>query len=142
MISTHKNTIKAGALRDPEAAAGKKAKAHQLTPTAKRNRRRMDNLIKHFPDVLSRKEPMPLKVGILDDMVNSLQARGATMGAGQVKSALAGYTSARQYLRALATGGPRYGIDGQPHGEVTPEHQQIAADTIDRQNGRPEKEPD
>lgn len=141
MTSMHRDKITTGDLRDPEAAAGKKAKPHQLTPTARRNRRRMDNLIKHFPEVLRRKEPMPLKVGILDDMVNSLQARGATMGPGQVKAALAGYTSARRYLRALAAGGPRYGIDGQPCGEVTPEHQQIAADAIYQQNARPTLEP-
>ncbi|WP_234480055.1 ProQ/FINO family protein [Erwinia sp. S38] len=116
-------------------------RGHQLTPTAKRNRRRIDNLIKHFPDVLSRKEPVPLKVGILDDMVDSLQARGATMGTGQVKAALTGYTSARRYLRAIAAGGPRYGIDGQPCGEVAPEHQQIAADAIEQQNARPVLEP-
>jgi len=36
------------------------------------------------------------------------------------------YTGASAYRKALATGGPRYGLDGQPTGEVTLEQQVIA----------------
>ena len=36
------------------------------------------------------------------------------------------YTGASAYRKALAKGGPRYGLDGQVAGEVTPEQQTFA----------------
>ena len=44
----------------------------------------------------------------------------------QIRRALKVYTGSPAYRKALARGGPRYGLDGQPTGEVTPEQQAFA----------------
>ena len=41
----------------------------------------------------------------------------------QVRRALKFYTGMPAYRKALTRGGPRYDLDGQPVGEVTPEQQ-------------------
>jgi sRNA-binding protein len=61
----------------------------------------------------------PLKVGIHQDLIG--------LGVLQPEECrvLRRYVSRRMYQVALAAGGPRYGLDGEPAGEVTPD--QMAA---------------
>ncbi|KYP92563.1 hypothetical protein WB67_10590 [bacteria symbiont BFo2 of Frankliniella occidentalis] len=86
----------------------------------------MLRLISIFPSLLSEEEPKPFKVGILEDMKKHIADNQTTFGIGQVKSALARYTSHYRYQKALAAGGHRYDLDGNPCGEVTPEQQAAA----------------
>ncbi|WP_294900544.1 ProQ/FinO family protein [Tatumella sp. UBA2305] len=102
---------------------------------ARKNARHKHNLmlrlIDLFPDLLSKDDPKPFKVGILADMVSSLTERGETFGIGQIKSALARYTTNYRYQKALAAGGHRYDMNGVPCGEVTPEQQAVAQDKVE-----------
>ncbi|HAF4710773.1 TPA: proQ/FINO family protein [Salmonella enterica] len=94
-----------------------------------------------WPELFDLENPKPLKTGVLNDIQRDIAARNLTIGAGVLKSAIAGYTRRIRYKKAIAAGGARYDLNGQPCGEVTPEQQQEAADDInrakgDRDNGR------
>jgi ProP effector len=67
----------------------------------------------------------PLKIGISNDLVE----RGVLLPV-ECK-ALRYYTMRRQYQVALASGGPRYDLDGNPAGEVTAEQMAAAAKIIE-----------
>ncbi|MNC37687.1 ProP expression regulator [compost metagenome] len=47
-----------------------------------------------------------------------------------MRAAIAMYTRRTSYLKALAAGGARYNLAGDPAGEVTAEQQQRALDTL------------
>lgn len=57
-------------------------------------------------------------------------------GAGSLKAAMAAYANRFLYQKALAAGGQRFGITGQPHGEVTPEQQQAAVEMVEKAKAR------
>ncbi len=106
-----------------------------------KNFKYMHRVLAFWPELFNLDEPKPLKVGVLDDIQRDIAARGLTIGAGVLKAAIASYTRRIRYKKALAAGGARYDLSGQPCGEVTPEQQQTAADDIngakgDRDNGR------
>lgn len=108
----------------PVQAAGKSKK--KMKKNAKHKHKQMLRLISIFPALLSEEEPKPFKIGILEDMAKYIADNELTFGIGQVKSALARYTSNYRYQKALAAGGDRYDLDGNPFGEVTPEQQAAA----------------
>ncbi|ELC2816140.1 ProQ/FinO family protein [Salmonella enterica] len=94
-----------------------------------------------WPELFDLENPKPLKTGVLNDIQRDIAARNLAIGAGVLKSAIASYTRRIRYKKAIAAGGARYDLNGQPCGEVTPEQQQEAADDInrakgDRDNGR------
>lgn len=60
--------------------------------------------------------------------MQDIAARGLTIGAGALKTALASYTRRIRYK----TGAARYGLNEQPCGEVTSEQQQEAADELEK----------
>jgi sRNA-binding protein len=62
----------------------------------------------------------PLKCGIANDLIT----RGVLLP--HECRALGWYTRRRQYQAALAAGGPRYDLDGNVAGAVTPEHAEAA----------------
>ena len=47
-----------------------------------------------------------------------------------VRKALQRHTASTRYLKAVAAGGARFGLAGQPAGEVTPQQQKLAADGL------------
>jgi sRNA-binding protein len=57
----------------------------------------------------------PLKIGIHQDLVD----RGVLLPS-ECRAVFSQYCSRLMYLRALAGGGPRFDVDGNPAGEVTP----------------------
>src|SRR5262245_40903144 len=69
-------------------------------------------------------EVRPLARGIDKDLVAQLPGCSRR----QIGFALAWWQRQRRpaYWQALARGGPRYDLDGQPRGEVTPEEQEEA----------------
>jgi ProP effector len=73
-------------------------------------------------------EVRPLARGINKDLV--AQVPGASRR--QIGFALAWWQRQRRpaYWQALARGGPRYDLDGQPRGEVTPEEQEQARQLV------------
>ncbi|HDW2671283.1 TPA: ProQ/FinO family protein [Escherichia coli] len=97
-----------------------------MTKRQRKNRRRVNRLIELWPELFSRKTPKPLKVGIFDDLIQDIAARGLTFGPGVLRATLASYAQSPRYYRALMAGGARYDLKGQPCVEVTPQEQQEA----------------
>ncbi|HRD49313.1 MAG: hypothetical protein JNK95_13770 [Candidatus Competibacter sp.] len=88
----------------------------------------INRLVESFPDCFSRLTPKPLKIGIGAELLALVGVHPALMDVSrkQTRQALAFYTGANAYRKAVARGGVRYGLDGQPAGEVTPDQQEFA----------------
>jgi len=88
----------------------------------------IDRLIEAFPACFSRSAPQPLKIGLGEELMAlaSVHPALADLTRTRIRRALKVYTGAWAYRKALAKGGPRYDLDGQPAGEVTPEQQVFA----------------
>jgi len=67
----------------------------------------------------------PLAIGIHQEVIQRLPEYPP----GQIRKAIILWRQPRKgaYLRALASGGPRYNLDGNPKEEVSPEHREWAA---------------
>ena len=78
--------------------------------------------------MFDRKAPKPLKIGLGEELLAlaGVHPALADLSRTQLRRALKVYTGAPVYRKALARGGPRHGLDGQPVGEVTPEQQAFA----------------
>ncbi|MEZ5594286.1 MAG: ProQ/FINO family protein [Gammaproteobacteria bacterium] len=76
----------------------------------------------------------PLKMGIEQDLLvrSSLSRR-------KIMMALRYHMRSKAYLLAIAQGGPRYDLDGRPAGEVTPEQQQQARETLEQREAEFQK---
>jgi sRNA-binding protein len=85
----------------------------------------LDRLCAAFPACFSRTAPQPLKIGLGEELLALAGVHPALtdLTRTQMRRALRVYTGAPVYRKALKRGGPRYGLDGQPTGEVTPEQQ-------------------
>ncbi|HHY0902448.1 TPA: ProQ/FINO family protein [Salmonella enterica] len=95
-----------------------------------KNFKHMRRVLAFWPELFNLDNPKPLKVGVLDDLMQDISARNLTIGAGVLKAAIASYTRRIRYQKALAAGGARYDLNGEPCGEITPEQQQEAADAL------------
>ncbi|WP_230323186.1 ProQ/FINO family protein [Salmonella enterica] len=105
-----------------------------------KNFKHMRRVLALWPELFNLDNPKPLKVGVLDDLMQDISARNLTIGAGVLKAAIASYTRRIRYQKALAAGGDRYDLNGQPCGEITPEQQQEAADALKKAKGKQEAE--
>ena len=85
----------------------------------------LDRLIEAFTAGFSRTAPQPLKIGLGEELLALAGVHPALAGLTrtQLRRALRIYTGSPAYRQALKQGGPRYGLDGQPVGEVTPDQQ-------------------
>lgn len=83
-----------------------------------------------WPLAFSFSAPKPLKVGILDEMVNDAAARGLPFDHTLLKEAVKQYTLRYVYQRALAKGKVRYGLQGEESGTVTEEQKARAVDDL------------
>lgn len=72
------------------------------------------------------RDALPLAIGIHKTVL----AAAPELDAGAVRAALRRHTASTRYLKAVATGTQRHGLDGQPAGEVTDEQKQQAAETL------------
>ena len=77
----------------------------------------------------------PLAIGIH----KSVMAAHPGLDKDAVRKALQRHTASTRYLKAVAAGGARFGLDGQPSGEVTPEQQKLAGDGL-RERFRKQRE--
>lgn len=59
-----------------------------------------------------------LKVGVDNDIILSLAAKGRDLSPALLRRTLHAYTAGEKYARALADGGPRVDLDGNPAGEI------------------------
>ncbi|EAS1727475.1 proQ/FINO family protein [Salmonella enterica] len=108
-----------------------------------KNIKKMRRLLAFWPELFDMDNPKPLKTGVLDDLMQDISARNLTIGTGVLKATLASYTRRIRYQKALAAGGARYDLNGQPCGEVTAEQQQTqqeAADALKKARDKQEGE--
>ena len=93
-----------------------------MTPGKAKRLKEARALLEGFwPVVFSFRKPKPLKVGIAADLMADVETRGLPFTLEMLKSSLAIYTNRIDYLRALADGCQRIGLDGNPAGEPTEE---------------------
>ncbi|EPV6733746.1 ProQ/FINO family protein [Escherichia coli] len=111
----------------------------RMTKQQRKNRRRVNRLIELWPELFSPESPKPLKVGIFDDLIQDIAARGISLGQGTLRATLARYVQTPRYYRALVAGGARYDLKGQPCGEVTPLQQTHAGKLLEEMNGNSKK---
>ena len=81
----------------------------------------LDPLCQAFPACFSRTDPRPLKIGLGEELMAlaGVHPALADLTRTRIRRALKVYTGMPAYRRALARGGPRYGLDGQPAGELS-----------------------
>ena len=72
------------------------------------------------------RDAQPLAIGIH----KSVMAAHPGLDKDAVRKGLQRHTASTRYLKAVAAGGARYGLDGAPSGEVTPEQKKLAADGL------------
>lgn len=97
-----------------------------------KNFKHMRRVLVLWPELFNLDNPKPLKVGVLDDLMQDISGRNLTIGAGVLKAAIASYTRRIWYKKALAAGGARYDLNGQPCGEVTAKQQNNAEEKLYR----------
>ena len=85
----------------------------------------LDQLCQAFPACFNRTDPRPLKIGLGEELMAlaGVHPALADLTRTRIRRALKVYTGAPAYRKALAKGGPRYDLAGQPAGEVTPDQQ-------------------
>ena len=85
----------------------------------------LDPLCQAFPTCFNRIDPRPLKIGLGEELLAlaGVHPALADLTRTRIRRALKVYTGMPAYRKALTRGGPRYDLDGQPVGEVTPDQQ-------------------
>ena len=75
----------------------------------------IDRLIETFPACFSRSAPKPLKIGLGEELLAlaGVHPALADLTRTRIRRALKVYTGASAYRKALAKGGPRYGLDSR-----------------------------
>lgn len=113
-----------------QAQAQQRVRPEGMSRSAWKNFKNSRRVLAFWPELFNLASPKPLKTDIFIDLQQDAAARGLSIGACVLKTAVCGYTRSIRYKKALAAGGLRYDLHGQPCGEVTPEQQQKAADDI------------
>ncbi len=72
------------------------------------------------------RECRPLAIGIH----RALQQSWPEINAGTLRATLRRHTASTRYLKAVATGNVRFGLDGQAAGEITGEQKQQASEAL------------
>ncbi len=85
----------------------------------------LDQLCQAFPVCFNRTDPRPLKIGLGEELMAlaGVHPALADLTRTRIRRALKVYTGMPAYRQALARGGPRYDLAGQPVGEITPDQQ-------------------
>jgi len=88
----------------------------------------LDRLGEAFPECFNRLAPKPLKIGIREEVIALAGVHPALLDVSrmQLRRTMMFYTRRLPYRQAVKAGGPRYGLDGHPAGEVTPDQQAFA----------------
>src|SRR4051794_15381700 len=106
---------------DPERVNDHKAEKHaRIVASYPEAERLLAGLQDRYPRAFPRPPttPVPLKIGIDRDIA----AAGLAPNAVALRTALVWWTKRPPYWRALRAGGNRVDLDGNPAGEVSPEH--------------------
>ncbi len=79
----------------------------------------LPQLIANYPVF---RDAQPLAIGIH----KAIMAAHPDIDKNALRKTLQRHTASIKYLKAVAAGGPRFGLDGVPQGDITPEQQQLA----------------
>ncbi|WON77020.1 ProQ/FinO family protein [Serratia sp. UGAL515B_01] len=90
------------------------------------NKKKIGKLAEHWPKGFTLAGVRPLSIGIQGALINDAKARDLPITENQIRYCLSAYTKRPAYMKALAAGGPRYDLNGQPCGEVSTEHKEEA----------------
>jgi ProP effector len=72
------------------------------------------------------RDAQPLAIGIH----KAIMAAHPEIGKAALRKTLQRHTASTKYLKAVAAGGIRFGLDGLPHGDVTAEQQKQANENL------------
>ena len=103
-----------------------------------RNQLRADRqlMVEQYPHLFAAKgQPKkPLKIGLRADLLRRgvIGGDGSFIAKARIKAALRDYCGGARYAHALAAGGARYDLDGQPCGWVIEETMRQARERIVR----------
>ncbi|EEQ6694706.1 prop effector [Escherichia coli] len=97
-----------------------------MTKRQRKNHRRVNRLAEYWPELFGAETIKPLKTGIIRDVLEDAKSRELPIGHGVLCGALTSYIHTTRYLKAIVAGGPRYGLNGQPCGEVTSDEKAVA----------------
>ncbi|EPE4918083.1 ProQ/FINO family protein [Escherichia coli] len=103
-----------------------------MTKRQRKNRSRINRLAEYWPELFGAENIKPLKAGVIHDMLQDAKARELAIGHGVLRGALTSYIHTTRYLKAIVAGGARYGLNGQPCGEVTEEDKSVASELLKR----------
>ncbi|EHP9638470.1 ProQ/FinO family protein [Escherichia coli] len=103
-----------------------------MTKRQRKNRRRINLIAEYWPELFNTDPVKPVKPGVIHDMLQDAKARELVTGHGVLRGALTSYIHSTRYLKAIIAGGPRYGLNGQPCGEVTEEDKSVASELLKR----------
>lgn len=111
-----------------------------MTPSKQQNMKEAKALLEGFwGDLFNFANPRAIKVGILQDMVDSAHERGLPFNEDMIKKALRVYTSVLSYQHMLSRGGFRYDLQGNRAGEVTDEQKTMARKIVNQHNVKQQK---
>ncbi|HFW3112004.1 TPA: ProQ/FINO family protein [Salmonella enterica subsp. diarizonae serovar 61:r:-] len=119
-----------GEQKQAQPQAQQRVRPEGMSRSAWKNFKNSRRVLAFWPELFNLASPKLLKTDIFNDLQQDAAARGLSIGACTLKTAVCGYTRSIRYKKAIAAGGVRYDLHGQPCGEVTPEQQQKAADDI------------
>ncbi|MFE8048138.1 ProQ/FINO family protein [Brenneria goodwinii] len=88
----------------------------------RKNRKKLERLASLWPDAFNLEKPRPLAIGIDKALAADIERRQLS-GVGSLRFSLGLYIHRSAYIKALAAGGQRYDLNGNPQGEVTAEQQ-------------------
>ena len=102
-----------------QAKTSRSYKPHRRRPLSPDETSTLELLLERWPDIFDLDEPAPLQLGIHDAII---AAEPALCGP-ELEAVLRWYTSRIPYIKALARGGKRAGLDGKAAGDVSEQHQ-------------------
>ncbi|EJD6581392.1 ProQ/FinO family protein [Providencia rettgeri] len=129
------NALKSTQAKTPQEAPQQPKKKNKADVHAKKKQHRIDRIAKHWT-LFSEPEAKPLMIGIKEAMIAEVKDKGLDIPESHIKQGLRSYISRKAYLKALILGGNRFDMHGQPNGEITPEQQAIAEQTLVEWNGK------
>ncbi|XUA17283.1 ProQ/FINO family protein [Citrobacter sp. OP27] len=92
-----------------------------------------------WPLLFAQEPPKPIKVRIMQDLINDAARREIDFPGVEIGKALKRYTRTIPYQMALASEPQRYGIDGKPDGVVTDEQRAMAQNWLNNNPNYPKR---
>ena len=123
-VKTEKPRSDQPILTDKEQAALKKKR--KAESNWRKTEKALLKLEESWPELFTN-PPRPLAIGINDDLKKTLEDQPA----GWLKRGISCWCNKKAYRAVLAEGGHRYGLKGI-QGEVTPEQQQFARESLNK----------